>query len=110
MIKFPTEYGIGELRGDQVATRECYIAMLEFEDYQQTMYIGEQWTAAESVEKSEEIILNESRPKRRTRMGTLAVDTSRPNKFPKDESGCIHVESRRHASDRLIGYSPQTEC
>ena len=71
MIKFPTEYGIGELRGDQVATRECYIAMLELEDYQQTMYIGEQRTAAESVEKLEEIILNESRPKRRTRMGTL---------------------------------------
>ena len=34
MIKFPTEYGIGELRGDQVATRECYIAMLEMEDHQ----------------------------------------------------------------------------
>ena len=32
MIKFPTEYGIGELRGDQVAARECYIAMLEMED------------------------------------------------------------------------------
>ena len=41
MIKFPTEYGIGELRGDQVAARECYIAMLELEDYQQTIYIGE---------------------------------------------------------------------
>ena len=34
MIKFPTEYGIGELRGDQVATCECYIAMLEMEDHQ----------------------------------------------------------------------------
>ena len=33
MIKFPTEYGIGELRGDQVAARECYIAMLEMEDH-----------------------------------------------------------------------------
>ena len=41
MIKFPTEYGIGELQGDQVAARECYIAMLELEDYQQTIYIGE---------------------------------------------------------------------
>ena len=34
MIKFPTEYGIGELPGDQVAARECYIAMLEMEDHQ----------------------------------------------------------------------------
>ena len=41
MIKFPTEYEIGELRGDQVAAREFYIAMLEMEDHQQTMCIGE---------------------------------------------------------------------
>ena len=32
MIKFPTEYGVGELRGNQIAARECYIAMLEIED------------------------------------------------------------------------------
>ena len=74
------------------------------------MYIGEQRTTPEPVEELEEIILDESRPERRTRMGTLAIDTSRPNRFPKDESGCIHVESRRHASDRPVGYSPQTEC
>ena len=41
MIRFPTEYGIGELRGDQVAARKCYIAMLEMEDHQQTMCIEE---------------------------------------------------------------------
>ena len=41
MIKFPTEYGIGELRGDQVAACKCYIAMLEMKDHQQTMCIGE---------------------------------------------------------------------
>ena len=42
MIKFPTEYGVGELRGNQVAARECNIAMLEMEDQQQTMCIGKQ--------------------------------------------------------------------
>ena len=36
------------------------------------MYIGEQRTAAEPVEELEEIILDESRPERTTRMGTLA--------------------------------------
>ena len=56
----------------QVAARECYIAMLELEDYQQTMYIGEQQTAVEPVEELEEIILDESRPERMTRIGTLA--------------------------------------
>ena len=55
-----------------MAARECYITMLELEDYQQTMYIGEQRTTAEPVEELEEIILDESRPERRTRMGTLA--------------------------------------
>ena len=42
MIKFPTEYGVGELRGNQIAVRECYIAMLEMEDQQQTMCIRKQ--------------------------------------------------------------------
>ena len=72
MIKFPIDYGIGELRGDQVATRECYIAMLEMEDHQQTMCIEEQRTTAESVEELEEVSLDESRPGWTTRMGTLA--------------------------------------
>ena len=72
MIKFPIEYGIGELRRDQVAGRECYITMLEMADHQQTMCIGEQWITVEPVEELEEISLDESRPERMTRMGTLA--------------------------------------
>ena len=72
MIKFPTKYEIEELRGDQVAARECYIAMLEMEDHLQTICIEEQWTIAEPVEELEEVTFDESRPKRTTRMGTLA--------------------------------------
>ena len=33
MIKFPTDYRVREIRDDQVATRECYIAMLEMDDH-----------------------------------------------------------------------------
>ena len=33
MIKFPTEYRVGEVSGDQVAIRECYIVMLEMDDH-----------------------------------------------------------------------------
>ena len=62
MIKFPIEHGIGELQGDQMATRECYIVMLEMKDHQQTMCIGEQQTTVEPIEELEEISLNESRP------------------------------------------------
>ena len=60
-----------------MAARECYIAILEIEDHQQTMCIGEQRTMAELVEELEEVILDESRLGRTTRMGTLASPTIR---------------------------------
>ena len=41
MIKFPTDYGVGELQGNQVATRECYVAMMEIDDHLQAMNIEE---------------------------------------------------------------------
>ena len=60
-----------------MAARECYVAMLEIEDHQQTLCIGEQRTIAEPVEELEEVMLDESRPRRTTRMGTLASLTVR---------------------------------
>ena len=59
MIKFPTEYGVGEVREDQVAARECYIAILETDDHQQTMCIEEQRPTAESVEELGEVTLDD---------------------------------------------------
>ena len=41
MIKFPTDYRVGELRGNQVAARECYVAMMEMDDHLQAMSIKE---------------------------------------------------------------------
>ena len=72
MIKFPMDYGVGELRGNQVAVRECYIAMIEMEDQQQTMCIREQRVIAKPVEELEEVNLDDARPERTTRIGTLA--------------------------------------
>ena len=60
MIKFPTEYGVGEVRGDQVAARECYIAMLEMDDHQQTMCIEEQ-RVVEPMEELEKVTLDDSK-------------------------------------------------
>ena len=37
MIKFPTEYGVGEQRGNQVVACECYIAIMEMDDHLQAM-------------------------------------------------------------------------
>ena len=51
--------------------RECYIAMLEMDDHQQTMCIEERRTT-EPMEELEEVTLNDSRPERTTRVGTLA--------------------------------------
>ena len=41
MIKFLIDYGVGELRGNQVVARECYVAMMEMEDHFQAMSIEE---------------------------------------------------------------------
>ena len=72
MIKFPTNYEVRKLRGNQVAARECYITMLEMDDQQQKKCIKERQTVAEPVEELEEIILDDSRPKRTTKVSTLA--------------------------------------
>ena len=77
MIKFPTKHGVGEVRGEQVAARECYIAMLEMDDHQQTMCIEEQRTTVEPVEELEEVTLDASRLEQTTRIGMLASQSVR---------------------------------
>ena len=32
LVKFPTKYGVGEVQGDQLAARECYLAMLAMDE------------------------------------------------------------------------------
>uniref|UniRef100_A0A2N9FT66 Uncharacterized protein n=1 Tax=Fagus sylvatica TaxID=28930 RepID=A0A2N9FT66_FAGSY len=48
LLKFPTEHGIGEVRGDQVAARECYLASLGSGGQNQTMSIEEQKGSSEA--------------------------------------------------------------
>ena len=71
MIKFSIEYEVGEIRGDRAAARKCYIAMLEMDDHLQTMNIEKQRIVAEPIERLEEILLDDSKPDRTTRIGTL---------------------------------------
>ena len=49
-----------------------YVAMLEMDDHLQTMHIEEQRTIAEPVEGLEEVLIDDSRLGRITRIGTLA--------------------------------------
>ena len=61
MIKFPTDYRVGELRGNQVVARECYVAMMEMDDHLQAMSIEEHRITTEPVEKFEEVFLDDSK-------------------------------------------------
>ena len=72
MIKFPTKYRVGEVRGDPVVACECYIAMLEMDDHLQTMCIEEQRTVAKPVEELKKVLLDDAKLERTTRIGTLA--------------------------------------
>ena len=69
-IKFPTKYGIGEVQGDQLAARECYLAMLAMDEQMQMMNIEERRTLAKPIEVLEDVILDESNLERFTRIGT----------------------------------------
>nr|XP_023923129.1 uncharacterized protein LOC112034548 [Quercus suber] len=77
MIKFPTDHGVGELCGNQVAARECYVAMMEMEDHLQAMSIEEHRSMTEPVERLEEILLDDSVPDRTKKIGTLATPAVR---------------------------------
>ena len=69
-----------------MATRECYIAMLEMDDELQTMNIEEQRAVADPIEGLEEILLDNFRPERMTRIGTLASSPVRQalTSFPRE--------------------------
>ena len=65
-VKFPTENGVGEVRGDQVLARECYQAVLAARE-------NHTWTIKEkeedTIEALEEIELMEGKTTKTTRIG-----------------------------------------
>ena len=68
-VKFPTENGVGEVQGDQLAARECYLAMLAMDEQAQMMNIEERRVVAEPTKALENISLDEDDPKKSTRIG-----------------------------------------
>uniref|UniRef100_A0A2N9GHQ1 Reverse transcriptase/retrotransposon-derived protein RNase H-like domain-containing protein n=1 Tax=Fagus sylvatica TaxID=28930 RepID=A0A2N9GHQ1_FAGSY len=69
-VCFLIEHGIKELKGDQVAARECYFASLGPETKHQTMVIGEGQKLVEPIEKLEVIVLDDEKPDKTTNIGT----------------------------------------
>ena len=68
-VKFPTENGVGEVQGDKLAARECYLAMLAMDEQTQTMNIEERRIVAELTEALEDVPLDEVDPEKSTRIG-----------------------------------------
>ena len=68
-VKFPTEYRVGQVQGDQLAARECYLAMLAMDEQVQMMNIEEMRVVAEPTEALENISLDEDNPEKSTRVG-----------------------------------------
>ena len=69
-VKFPTEYGIGQAQKDQLAVRECYLAMMALDEQVQTMSIEERRVVAEPTEVLEDVLLKEDDLEKFTRIGT----------------------------------------
>ena len=68
-VKFPTEHGVGQVQGDQLTARECYLAMLAMDEQVQTMNIEEKRDVVEPTEALENIPLDERNLERYTRVG-----------------------------------------
>ena len=59
-VKFLTStYEIGQVQGDQLAARECYLAMLAMDEHVQMMNMKERRVVAESIKVLEDIPLEE---------------------------------------------------
>ena len=68
-VKFPTDNGVGQVQGDQLAARECSLAMLPTDEQVQTMNIEEKRAVVEPIEVLEDISLDENNLERCTRVG-----------------------------------------
>ena len=68
-IKFSIEHGVRQVQGNQLATRECYLAMLAMDEQVQMTNIEEKRVVAEPIEALEDISLDENNPKRYIRVG-----------------------------------------
>uniref|UniRef100_A0A2N9H5N8 Uncharacterized protein n=1 Tax=Fagus sylvatica TaxID=28930 RepID=A0A2N9H5N8_FAGSY len=70
LVRFPTENGIGEMKGDQAMAKECYLTTVNAERVHQMLIVEERQNIAEPTEELEEIVLIEGDEKKITRIGT----------------------------------------
>uniref|UniRef100_A0A2N9II83 Uncharacterized protein n=1 Tax=Fagus sylvatica TaxID=28930 RepID=A0A2N9II83_FAGSY len=107
LVRFPTEHGIGELKGDQATARECYFASLGPEATHQTMKIDEGHKLVEPTEELEEIVLDDDEPSKTTSIGTKMDRTIREAMISFLKSN-LDVFAWTH--DDMPGIDPATIC
>ena len=94
-IKFPTKWGVREIRGDQKLARECYAASLKFaakECFVTTISEERSRRYIEpETEKLDEVVLDSSFPDRKVRIGSNLDDDSRERllSFLRSNSDCF---------------------
>ena len=100
-VKFPTENGVGEVKGDQVLDRECYQAMLAAKE-NHTWMIEEK--EEDKVEALETVELVEGETTKMTRIGTtLSLDMkTRLVQFLKENLGVF-----TWSHEDMLGISPK---
>ena len=107
LVRFPTEHGIGELKGDQATARECYFASLGPEAKHQTMKINEGHKLVEPTEELEVIALDDDEPSKTTSIRTKMDRTIREAMINFLKSN-LDVFAWMH--DDMPGIDPATIC
>ena len=69
-VKFPTDYGVGQVQGGQLTARECCLAMLVMDEHVQTISIDERRVTTEPTEALEDVPLDKSNLEKFTRIRT----------------------------------------
>ena len=72
-VKFLTDYEMGQVQGGQLATKECYLAMLVMDKHVQTMSIDKRKVTMEPIEQLEDVLLEKSYLEKFTRIVTSMV-------------------------------------
>ena len=100
-VKFPTENGVGEVKGDQVLARECYQAVLTAKE-NHTWMIEER--EKDKVEALETVELAKGEENKTTRIGTTLSPEMRTRlvQFLKEN---LDVFAWSH--EDMLGLSPK---
>ena len=109
LVKFPIEYGIGQVKGDQLVARKCYLAMLAIDKHMQTMSIKEIRVVAEPIKVLEDIPSDENNPKKFTRIG-VSMEKKVKQYLVKFLKKSINVFAWNHEDMSSIDISVITYC